>query len=81
MVWPAQPSSMNLRSVTRPEGADAELKIKKGTGNEVLTKKNLRRIRPGNGLLPKYYEMLLGKKIKSDTVKGTPVSWDLILDD
>ena len=31
---------MNLRSVTRPEGADAELKIKKGTGNEVLTQKN-----------------------------------------
>ena len=48
---------------------------------EVLTAKNLRRIRPGNGLLPKYYENLLGKKIKFDTPKGTPVSWDLILED
>tara|TARA_X000000950_G_C13910764_1_gene658913 strand:+ start:1675 stop:2727 length:1053 start_codon:yes stop_codon:yes gene_type:complete len=48
---------------------------------EVLTAKNLRRIRPGNGLLPKYYEKLLGKKIKFDTPKGTPVSWDLILED
>ena len=48
---------------------------------EVLTAKNLRRIRPGNGLLPKYYDKLLGKKIKFDTPKGTPVSWDLILED
>ncbi len=48
---------------------------------EVLTAKNLRRIRPGNGLLPKYYEKLLGKKIKFDTPEGTPVSWDLILED
>jgi pseudaminic acid synthase len=47
---------------------------------EVLTTKNLRRIRPGKGLLPKYYEMLLGKQVKIDVSKGTPVSWDLILD-
>ncbi len=65
-------------SVTRRRSLYIGENMKAG---EVLTKKNLRRIRPGNGLLPKYYEMLLGKKIKSDTVKGTPVSWDLILDD
>ncbi len=47
---------------------------------DVLTTKNLRRIRPGKGLLPKYYEMLLGKQVKVDVSKGTPVSWDLILD-
>lgn len=47
---------------------------------EVLTTKNLRRIRPGKGLLPKYYEMLLGRQVKVDVSKGTPVSWDLILD-
>lgn len=47
---------------------------------EVLTTKNLRRIRPGKGLLPKYYEMLLGRSVKSDVSKGTPVSWNLILD-
>jgi pseudaminic acid synthase len=46
---------------------------------EVLTSKNLRRVRPGKGLLPKYYEMLLGKKVKFDVSKGTPVSWNLIL--
>ncbi len=47
---------------------------------EILSPKNLRRIRPGKGLLPKYYEMLLGKRVKIDVSKGTPVSWDLILD-
>ncbi len=47
---------------------------------EILTPKNLRRIRPGNGLLPKYYESLLGKRVKFDVSKGTPVTWDIILD-
>ena len=47
---------------------------------EILTPKNLRRVRPGNGLLPKYYESLLGKRVKFDVSKGTPVSWDMILD-
>lgn len=47
---------------------------------EILTSKNLRRIRPGKGLLPKYYDMLLGKQVKFDVSRGTPVSWNLILD-
>ena len=46
---------------------------------EILTEKNLRSIRPGMGLLPKYYEELLGKKVNKDIKKGTPISWDLIL--
>ncbi len=44
----------------------------------ILTPQNLRVIRPGLGLLPKYYETLLGKNIKKDVKKGTPVSWDLV---
>lgn len=46
---------------------------------EVLNQKNLRAIRPGLGLPPKYYEQLLGKKVAKDLKKGTPVSLDLIL--
>lgn len=45
---------------------------------EAFTKENLRAIRPGFGLLPKYYDILLGKRIKFDAKLGTPVSWDLI---
>lgn len=45
---------------------------------EVLTKDNLRAIRPGLGLPPKYFDMLLGKKVGRDVKRGTPVSWDLL---
>ena len=45
---------------------------------DVLTTTNLRAIRPGLGLPPKYYSMFLGKKLTKDCPKGTPLSWDLI---
>ncbi|MBD1912363.1 MULTISPECIES: pseudaminic acid synthase [unclassified Leptolyngbya] len=43
-----------------------------------LTSKNLRAVRPGLGLPPKYLETLLGKTINRAVKKGTPMSWDLI---
>lgn len=45
---------------------------------DVLSEKNLRAIRPGYGLPPKYYDTLLGKQVMRDVAKGTPVSWDLL---
>lgn len=45
---------------------------------EVLTAQNLRAIRPGLGLPPKYLHELLGKRLNSDVKKGTPMSWGLI---
>ncbi len=45
---------------------------------EGLTPENLRIVRPGYGLEPKYYDVLLGKKINQAVKKGTPLSWDLI---
>ena len=49
--------------------------IKKG---EKLTPGNVRSIRPGIGMHPKYYYDILGKTAKQDIEKGTPLSWDLI---
>jgi sialic acid synthase SpsE len=49
--------------------------IKKG---EVLTKKNVRSIRPGDGINPKYYEDVIGRNARSDIKMGTPVKWDMI---
>jgi len=49
--------------------------IKKG---EKFTKKNIRRIRPGHGLPPKYYEKLLGKKSPFNLFKGDPLKKKII---
>jgi pseudaminic acid synthase len=48
------------------------------TAGDILTPNNFRAIRPGYGLPPKYYEMMLGKSIKREVKKGTPLSFDLI---
>ncbi|SEJ87913.1 N-acetylneuraminate synthase [Propionispira arboris] len=46
---------------------------------DVVTEKNMRSIRPGSGLSPKYYNILLGKRVNHDIIKGTAVSWDMFL--
>lgn len=46
---------------------------------ETLTKENVRVIRPGLGLSPKYYELILGKTVKVDVAKGEAVGWDVLL--
>ena len=46
---------------------------------DVFTMANLRAIRPGFGLPPKYYDVVLGKKVSRDAKRGTALSWDMIL--
>lgn len=43
-----------------------------------LTADNLRSVRPGLGLAPKYLSHVLGKTLKVAVKKGTPMSWELI---
>lgn len=45
---------------------------------EVITKDHIRRIRPGFGLAPKYYDELIGRTVKKDIERGTATSWDLL---
>lgn len=45
---------------------------------DVFTKDNLRSVRPGLGLAPKYLSLLLGKPIKKAACKGTAMSWDYL---
>lgn len=45
---------------------------------DVFTCKNIRIVRPGRGLAPKYFELILGKKAPVDLKKGTAVSWDML---
>jgi pseudaminic acid synthase len=44
---------------------------------EKLSDKNMKIIRPNGGLPPKFYNVILGRKIKIDSKKGTPLSWSL----
>ena len=49
--------------------------MKKG---ERFTDENIRCIRPGYGLLPKFYKRILGKKAAADIAYATPLSWKLV---
>ena len=48
--------------------------------DELITENNVRSIRPGYGLHPKYLKKVLGKKINIDVDKGTAFSLDMIAD-
>lgn len=42
---------------------------------EKLTEKNIRSIRPGYGISPKYYYDVIGKTAKKTIARGTPLKW------
>lgn len=45
---------------------------------QFFTEQNIRSIRPGHGLAPKYYHQILGKRATKRIERGTPLTWDLI---
>jgi pseudaminic acid synthase len=45
---------------------------------DVFTVRNVRSIRPGYGMHPKYYSGILGKKASLDIEKGTPLNKEMI---
>jgi pseudaminic acid synthase len=45
----------------------------------VITKNDIRRIRPGFGLPPKYYDDLIGKKVRTDVNFGDAVTFDKLI--
>ena len=49
--------------------------IKKG---EVFTVENVRSIRPGYGLHPKYYYDIIGKTASRDVERGEPLKWEMV---
>jgi len=46
---------------------------------ETFTAENLRSIRPGHGLHPRYLESLLGRSARVNIAEGTPAAWNLVL--
>lgn len=45
---------------------------------ELLTKENVRAIRPGLGLPIKYLDLVLGKAVKQDVARGTALNWQML---
>ncbi|MBL8370328.1 MAG: pseudaminic acid synthase [Burkholderiaceae bacterium] len=45
---------------------------------ELLTSENIRIVRPGFGIAPKYFDLLVGRRVNKDLPKGTPMSWGFI---
>ncbi|MFD2116971.1 pseudaminic acid synthase [Paenibacillus yanchengensis] len=65
-----KPSLNNRRSLYVGEDMKA---------GDIFTAQNLRNVRPGLGLETKYYDLVIGKRIKADASKGTALSWELLL--
>ena len=43
-----------------------------------ISAKNIKSVRPGYGLPPKFYDELIGKRVNQKITAGTPTSWDKI---
>ncbi|MCC7598334.1 pseudaminic acid synthase [Janthinobacterium sp. FW305-129] len=69
------PTAAEMKSLQFRRSLYVSQDIKAG---EMLTKENLRAIRPGLGLPTKFMDVFLGKCVTSDVPRGTPLSWDLI---
>ena len=50
--------------------------IKEG---EIFTEKNVKSIRPNNGLSPKFLHSIIGKKASRNLMAGIPLEWDMII--
>ncbi len=73
VTYGASASEESSRQFRRSLYVSADMK-----SGETFTQENLRAIRPGFGLAPTYFDILIGKRVKKQVAKGTPVSWDLL---
>lgn len=69
------PSDEDVSSLVYRRSLYAVKDIRAG---EQLTIENVRSIRPGKGLSPKFYDEILGRKVNRDVSRGTPLDWDMI---
>ena len=65
VVYPTDPSTIKGRQFSRSLYVAEDIKA-----GEVITEQNVRSVRPGYGLHPKYLNAILGKKVNRDLEKG-----------
>ena len=71
--YPADPKQIKGRQFSRSLYVAEDMKA-----GDVITEKNVRSVRPGYGLHPKYLPEILGKKVNRDLTKGTRFSLGLV---
>jgi N-acetylneuraminate synthase len=54
--------------------------VKDMKAGEVFTEENVRSIRPGHGLLPKFLSEVVGRDAAKDIKRGTPLIWNLVVE-
>lgn len=73
VVYPTDPSKIKGREFSRSLYVAEDVK-----SGDVVTERNVRSVRPGYGLHPKYLPEVLGKKVNKDLKKGERFSLDFI---
>lgn len=68
-----QPAEMKSKIFKRSIYVAKEIKA-----GETITEENIRIIRPGDGIAPKFFDSVIGKKVALDMKPGTPLGWDAI---
>lgn len=71
--YPKDPAKIKGRSSCRSLYVAEDMKA-----GDVITEKNVRSVRPGFGLHPKYLPELIGKRVDRDLEKGEKVSWNFV---
>jgi pseudaminic acid synthase len=71
--YPTEPSKIKGREFCR--SLYVAQPMRKG---DIITEENVRSVRPGYGLHPKYLSELIGHKVNSDLEVGDRMSWDVV---
>ena len=73
VTYELSPKSLKSREFSRSLFISEDVKA-----GEVISAENVRSVRPGFGLSPKYLAEILGKSFASNASKGTPLTWEHI---
>lgn len=73
ITYELSPKSLKSREFSRSLFIAEDVKA-----GETITAVNVRSVRPGFGIAPKYLSEILGKSFTADATKGTPLTWEYI---
>jgi N-acetylneuraminate synthase len=69
------PTPSEAGAATRRRSLYVTVELKAG---DVLTPETVRSVRPGLGLAPKHWDAVMGRRVRCDVSRGTPLDWDLL---